>query len=138
MIAMLARTTPLGWLDALGALVLLTSVVGESIADRQLERFRADPANKGRVCRDGLWRYSRHPNYFFEWIHWLAYVPLTAGTGWLPYMFIAPLILVLLIVFLTGIPPTEAQSLRSRGEAYREYQRTTSAFFPWFPRRGSA
>lgn len=138
MIAMLASDAALGWLDVLGGLVLLTSVAGESIADRQLERFRADPANKGRVCQDGLWRYSRHPNYFFEWFHWLAYVPLTIGTAWLPVMLVAPVTLVLLILFVTGIPPTEAQSLRSRGEAYREYQRTTSAFFPWFPKKSSA
>ncbi|MDX1579743.1 MAG: DUF1295 domain-containing protein [Gemmatimonadota bacterium] len=138
MIAMLARSEPVGWLDALGALILLTSVVGESIADRQLERWRNDPSKQGRVCKEGLWRYSRHPNYFFEWFHWLAYIPLTIGTAWLPAMFVAPTILLLLIVFVTGIPPTEAQSLRSRGEAYREYQRTTSAFFPWFPKEDAA
>jgi steroid 5-alpha reductase family enzyme len=52
------------------------SVVGEAVADRQLARFRADPAHRGKTCRDGLWRYSRHPNYFFEWLHWFAYVVL--------------------------------------------------------------
>jgi steroid 5-alpha reductase family enzyme len=68
-----------------GVLVWVVSVVGESIADRQLARFRADPATAGRVCRVGLWRYSRHPNYFFEWLHWWAYVLMGVGApyGWL-------------------------------------------------------
>lgn len=67
------------------ALAWLLSVGGESLADRQLARFRADPANKGRTCREGLWRYSRHPNYFFEWLHWFTYVLLAVGSpcgGW--------------------------------------------------------
>jgi steroid 5-alpha reductase family enzyme len=111
---------------------------GESLADRQLSRFRQDPRNRGRVCRDGLWRYSRHPNYFFEWLHWWAYVALAAGS---PLWWIAVAGVAMMLLFLTrvtGIPPTEAQALRSRGEAYREYQRTTSAFFPWPPRTAGA
>lgn len=115
-----------------GMAVFLVSIVGETIADRQLEAFKRDPMNRGRVCRDGLWRYSRHPNYFFEWLHWMAYPILALGGehAWLTW--IAPPIMLLLMTKVTGIPPTEAQALRSRGDAYREYQRTTSAFFPWF------
>ena len=105
-----------------------------SLADRQLSAFKADPANRGRTCRQGLWRWSRHPNYFFEWVHWLAYVPLAWGSSWWPATLLAPAIMLYLVTKVTGIPPTEAQSLRSRGEDYADYQRTTSAFFPWPPR----
>lgn len=135
--AMAASSAPLGVLDAVGVALWLVAIVGEAIADRQLAGFRADPSTRGQVCRRGLWRYSRHPNYFFEWFHWVAYVPLALAASWWPAMLIAPAVMLFFIVFVTGIPPTEAQSLRSRGEAYREYQRTTSAFVPWFPKEGS-
>lgn len=110
-------------------------VGGLWLADRQLERFKSAPENAGRTCRAGLWRYSRHPNYFFEWIHWWAYLPLAAFA---PYWMVAlavPLLLLYFVLFVTGIPPTEAQALASRGQDYRRYQRTTSAFVPWIPRK---
>lgn len=134
--AMGASAAPLGPRDGIALAIWALAIGGEAIADRQLAAFRADPANRGRVCRRGLWRYSRHPNYFFEWVHWLAYIPFAWGTGWLAWMFVAPALMLATIVFVTGIPPTEAQAVRSRGEAYREYQRTTSPFFPWFPKEG--
>ena len=128
------NTAALGALDYAGVLIWLFAFVGESIADMQLNRFRINPANKGQVCRTGLWRYSRHPNYFFEWLHWWSYVLLaiTGAWGWLAIF--APLAMLFFILKVTGIPPTEQQALKSRGEAYREYQRTTSSFFPWFPK----
>ncbi len=123
-----------GWLIAAVAMWLL-SVSGESIADRQLARFRANPANKGKTCRDGLWRYSRHPNYFFEWLHWFTYVLLAVQSPlwWLAWS--GPLVMYVFLRWVSGIPFTEAQALRSRGEDYREYQRTTPMLFPWFPSR---
>lgn len=126
--------SPWGVWDRLGVAIWCVAILGESLADRQLARFRDDPANRGKVCREGLWRYSRHPNYFFEWLHWWSYVCFarTAPWGWLTIL--GPLTMLYLILRVTGIPPTESQALRSRGEAYREYQRTTNAFFPWFPR----
>lgn len=135
LLAMILPEGPLGPLDALAALLVLGSVAGESIADRQLARFRADPAHRGDVCRRGLWGWSRHPNYFFEWLFWLAWPVLTLGApgGWTTLY--APALMLVFITQLSGIPPTERQALRSRGERYREYQRTTSAFFPWPPRR---
>lgn len=133
LVAMGASAASLGARDAVALGLWAIAILGEAIADRQLARWREDPSNRGRVCRVGLWKYSRHPNYFFEWMHWLAYVPLTWGTPWFPATFAAPALMLVTIVFVTGIPPTEAQALRSRGEAYREYQRTTSPFFPWFP-----
>jgi steroid 5-alpha reductase family enzyme len=125
-----------GWLIAAVAMWLL-SVGGESLADRQLARFRADPANKGKTCRDGLWRYSRHPNYFFEWLHWFTYVLLAVQSPlwWLAWS--GPLVMYVFLRWVSGIPFTEAQALRSRGEDYREYQRTTPMLFPWFPSRSS-
>lgn len=123
-----------GWAAA-GALVWLLAVLGESVADGQLARFRADPANRGQVCRVGLWRYSRHPNYFFEWVHWWAYVLIAKGAL---LTLIGPVAMLLFLFRLTGIPYTERQALRSRGERYRAYQRTTSVFFPWPPRGGAA
>lgn len=130
--------TPLGWLDGLAVLIWFISLAGESLADRQLHRFRTCPENRGRVCQTGLWRYSRHPNYFFEWLHWWAYVCLAVGAAWGWLTVIGPLAMLLIITKVTGIPPNEAQSLRSRGQAYRRYQQTTSPFFPWFPRSSSS
>jgi steroid 5-alpha reductase family enzyme len=112
----------------------LIAVSGETLADRQLARFKADHANAGKVCSEGLWRYSRHPNYFFEWLVWCSFSLFALGTpyGWLGLG--SPLIMLWFLYKVTGIPATEEQSVRSRGEAYRQYQRTTSPFFPWFPK----
>jgi steroid 5-alpha reductase family enzyme len=115
-----------------GALVWAVAVGGELGADRELARFRASPANRGAVCRVGLWRYSRHPNYFFEWLHWWAYVLIGQAA---PLTFLGPVVMLAFLFRVTGIPYTERQALMTRGEAYREYQRTTSAFVPWPPRR---
>jgi len=118
----------------LAVAIWIASVAGEAIADRQLARFRADPANRGRTCRDGLWRYSRHPNYFFEWLHWFAYIALAVGSPWAWLSWCGPLVMYVFLRFISGIPYTEAQALRTRGEDYRDYQRTTPMLFPWFPK----
>ena len=130
----MSSTRPLGVWDLAGVAVWAVSILGESIADRQLERFRSDPANRGRTCRTGLWRYSRHPNYFFEWVHWLAYIPIALGASLWPASFVAPAVMLFFMTRITGIPATEAQALKSRGDDYRLYQQETSAFFPWFPK----
>jgi steroid 5-alpha reductase family enzyme len=122
----------LSFIEWLGILVWFIGVTGESVADRQLKKFKDNPSNKGLTCQVGLWRYSRHPNYFFEWVIWVGYfvIALAAPYGWLAI--ISPAVMLYVLVRVTGIPLTEAQALRSRGEAYRKYQRTTSAFVPWF------
>lgn len=122
-----------GW-AALGVAVWGVAVAGEALADRQLARFRADSKGRGSVCRVGLWRYSRHPNYFFEWIHWWAYVIIGHAA---PLTFIGPVVMLIFLFRVTGIPYTERQALRTRGAAYRAYQATTSVFVPWPPRRGA-
>jgi len=124
---------PLGWPDLPAVLIAAVALGGEALADRQLARFRSDPENKGGVCQEGLWRYSRHPNYFFEWLHWWAY-PLFAFGG--PQWWLAltgPVSMYLFLRFITGVPHAERSSLGSRGDAYRKYQATTNAFFPWKP-----
>ena len=132
-----AAKAQVGWTawDVAGLLVWTAAVAGEWIADRQLAAFRSQAANQGITCALGLWRYSRHPNYFFEWVHWWAYAAMAAGSesGWLAW--VGPVLMLFLLYRVTGIPYTEKRALVTRGEDYRRYQRATSAFIPWFPRR---
>ena len=117
----------------LAGVIWIVSVAGEGLADRQMERFRADPANRGQVCRAGLWRWSRHPNYFFECLHWFAYVALAWGmAGWW-WTLIAPLVMAFLLLKLSGMPLMEAEMIRRKPD-YAEYVRTTSALIPLPPR----
>jgi steroid 5-alpha reductase family enzyme len=130
-----ADPRPLGALDGAALVLWFLAFCGESLADRQLARFKGKQTQRGRTCREGLWRYSRHPNYFFQWCLWCAWALFALGAPLGGLGLLSPLAMLLLILFVTGIPPSEAQALRSRGDDYREYQRTTSAFVPWFPRR---
>lgn len=120
--------------DMLGLVILIVAIAGEALADRQLRVFRAQAGNEGRVCDVGLWHWSRHPNYFFEWLGWLAYpviaIDLTGAypLGWLAV--IGPMCMYWLLAHVSGVPPLEAHMLKSRGEAYRAYQMRTSPFFP--------
>ena len=124
-------------LEWTGLALWATALAGEVLADRQLARFRGAPGNRGKTCRAGLWRYSRHPNYFFEWLIWCAYslMTLPAPYGWIGLA--NPLLMLFLILKVTGIPANEARALQTRGEDYRRYQRSTSAFVPWFPKKES-
>jgi steroid 5-alpha reductase family enzyme len=115
-----------------GLSLVVIAVAGEALADRQMTVFKADPANRGRVCEAGLWRFSRHPNYFFESLVWWGFFLAALGSpyGWTTV--VIPLLMLYFLFQVTGIPLTEEYALKSKGEAYREYQRTTSAFVPWF------
>lgn len=124
--------------DVAAVALLAVVLVGESVADAQLARFRANPANRGRTCRVGLWGWSRHPNYFFEWLHWFVYVLFAAGSGWMWVNLSAPALMLWLLFRVTGIPATEARALETRGADYRDYQATVSAFVPRPPRRRAA
>ena len=117
-----------------GIFLWLTGVVGESAADLQLEAFQRDPANQGKVCQTGLWRVSRHPNYFFEGLVWVGFCLFAMPADWGALGIISPLLMYTLLLKVSGIPLAEAEALRSKGDAYREYQNTTSAFIPWFPK----
>lgn len=138
LLACLNPNAPLGVFEIVGAALWLIGMVGEAFSDSQLEAFKKNPANKGKTCRAGLWNYSRHPNYFFEWMIWLGYAIFALGGPWGWLALFAPALMLYFLLALTGIPATEAQALRSRGEEYRQYQRTTSAFVPWFPKKENA
>jgi steroid 5-alpha reductase family enzyme len=115
--------------------VWLVGFVGEGVADWQMKQFKADPANKGRICNVGLWRYSRHPNYFFESVIWIGFWLFACAAPWGWVTLYAPALIIYFLLRVTGIPLTEKCSIESKGEAYRQYQRTTSAFIPWFPNK---
>lgn len=107
----------------------------EWTADRQLTAFKS--AGESGVMDRGLWRYSRHPNYFFQTLTWVAYALIAVAAPWGWLAFAAPALILFLVLFVTGVPPAEESSLRSRGEAYRGYQARTSVFIPWPPTRSS-
>jgi steroid 5-alpha reductase family enzyme len=140
-IAVAAHSPPPGLRsqDYAGVAIAVAALCGEALADRQLRTFRADPKNRNAVCDVGLWRWSRHPNYFFEWLFWFAY-PIIAfdGSGENPlewFTLAAPVVMYWLLVQVSGIPPLEQHMERTRGAAFHDYQRKTSAFFPLPPRR---
>ncbi|MEO6306086.1 MAG: DUF1295 domain-containing protein [Bacteroidia bacterium] len=128
----LNKNTEISILEYIGAGLWLLCIIGEGISDWQLAYFKKQPENKGKVCQYGLWNFSRHPNYFFQFSLWISVLifALPSPYGWLAA--ICPLSIGYLIFKVTGIPMTEEQAVRSKGEAYKEYQRTTSAFVPWF------
>ncbi len=122
-------------LEYAGVALWIISVLGEAIADAQLAAFKKDPKNKGRVCAAGLWNYSRHPNYFFEWLMWVSYFVFTLGSPYGYLAIISPAIILYLLLKVTGIPATEEQAVRSKGELYKKYQASTSVFIPWFKKK---
>jgi steroid 5-alpha reductase family enzyme len=123
------------WQDIAGLIVMLVSIAGETVADMQLRAFQRDPQHRGRICDVGLWRWSRHPNYFFEWLGWLAY-PLIAISGtyeWAWLSLLAPAVMFWLLRYVSGVPPLEEHMRETRGVAWDAYAARTSAFFPLPP-----
>jgi steroid 5-alpha reductase family enzyme len=127
-------TSGLGPLEWMGVAVWAIGNVGTILSDVQLAWWRGDPENKGTTARSGLWSWSRHPNYFFEWVTWCGIALVASGAPWGWLAWLVPAGLLYLLFKVTGIPATEAQALRSRSD-YAEYQRTTSVFVPLPPRR---
>jgi steroid 5-alpha reductase family enzyme len=119
-------------IELVGASLWFVAVIGESASDRQLKKFKANPSNKGKVCDIGLWYYSRHPNYFFEWMIWVSFFVMALGSSWGFVSIICPILILYFLLKVTGIPYTETQLLKSRGNAYAVYQKNTSAFIPWW------
>jgi steroid 5-alpha reductase family enzyme len=129
-------------LDIFGAFVLIAAIFGEGVADTELKQFAADKTNRGRICDTGLWGWSRHPNYFFEWLGWLAYPIIAINlSGNYPWGYIAlsgPVFMFWLLRYVSGVPPLEAHMIKKHGGNFRAYQERVSAFFPWPPRAKDA
>lgn len=139
-----AAANPAGFprlLDIMAIVIAIVAIGGEALADAQLARFRKRAAARTEVCETGLWAYSRHPNYFFEWLGWCAYlvfaVDLSGRFGWGWLAVLAPLMMYWLLVHVSGIPPLEEHMLKSRGEKFRALQTRVNAFFPG-PRHAAA
>jgi steroid 5-alpha reductase family enzyme len=129
------RNSSWGIWETIGLIVTLVGIGGESLADSQMSRFKQGNPDAREVCRLGLWRYSRHPNYFFESVIWTGFYVYACGSEWGWATFHAPAIITFLLLKVTGIPPTEASAVRRKGDAYRRYQEATSAFVPWPPKK---
>jgi len=132
LLACLNPAPQLSIIEIIGAVVWFIGICGEALADAQMNAFKREPSTKGQVCQAGLWRYSRHPNYFFESVVWLGFWLFACGSPWGWTTFYAPALILYFLLRVTGIPLTEECAVKSKGDAYRQYQRTTSAFVPWF------
>lgn len=132
-VTMMARGN-LNWLDGCGVAIWLIGVTFESVGDWQLARFKANPGNRGQVCDRGLWRYTRHPNYFGDFLVWwgLFLVARAGGAPW--WVSISPILMSVLLLRVSGVALLE-KSLVQRTPGYQDYIARTSAFFPWPPRR---
>ena len=131
-----ANPHPALWPNEIGGIIIwVVGFAGEVTADQQLKKFKSNPLYKGKTCDQGLWRYSRHPNYFFEWLMWVGYFVFALASPWGWVCVICPLIMYHLLINVSGVPLAEAQALISKGEDYRRYQQSTSMFFPLPPRK---
>jgi len=128
-----AQPDRLIWLDILAVPVWLVGFTFEAAGDWQLARFKANPANKGKVLQTGVWRYTRHPNYFGDATQWWAYylIALAAGGWWTIF---SPIIMTALLMRVSGVALLE-KTLKEEKPGYKEYIETTSEFIPWFPRK---
>ncbi|MEJ6723942.1 MAG: DUF1295 domain-containing protein [Akkermansiaceae bacterium] len=126
--------TPWGLFETIGLTIALIGICGEILSDHRLSTFVENRTDPNAICKTGLWRYSRHPNYFFEMVIWIGVYLFACGSafGWATLH--APVIITYLLLKVTGIPPSEASSLKKKGDRYRQYQRTTSPFIPLPPK----
>ena len=131
MAAQPARLTAWDWV---GAAIWLAGFAFESVADWQLYRFKADPGNRGKVMDRGLWRYSRHPNYFGESLVWWGMSAIALAVPGGAWTLISPAIITLVLLKMTGVPLTERTTMETR-PGYRDYIRRTSTFVPWPPKK---
>ena len=127
----------LRFVDIVGVAILALAIAGEHLADRQMKAFKADEANKGKVCDAGLWAWTRHPNYLFEFVGWIAYpvIAIDVAHPWTWLSLVAPLVMFGILRFATGVPPLEAAMVKSKGDAYRRYQAQVSVFLPRPPKK---
>ena len=134
LLAALAAAAPMGLLDVAGIALAASGLVIETVADAQMARFRGNPAHAGQVMDRGLWRWSRHPNYFGEACVWWGLALLAWGGGAPAWLVVCPLMMTFLLLRVSGVRLLE-QDIAERRPAYRDYIARTSAFVPWFPRR---
>lgn len=125
----------MGAVHWIGAAVVVLALIGESVADSQLAAFKRDAGNRGKVCERGLWSWTRHPNYFCEWLVWVGFALLS----WTPHLHAIPGVICAgamyhLLTKVTGVAISEEQLARSKGAAYADYQRRVPAFWPRPPR----
>ena len=126
---------PVNTLDHIGLFIWLIGFCGVHIADKQLKIFKSQPnRTRADVCNTGLWKYSRHPNYFFEWVLWIGYIFI----GWQAplgvWLILIPVILYIFLSKITGVPFVEARKLEASGEEYKSYIQQTNSFFPGLPK----
>lgn len=135
---------PFGVVESAGLFSIIFGLTGVAVADAQLAAFkRGEKKNPStvagtKVCRVGLWRISRHPNYFFECFVWTGFglFSVASPAGWIGLL--APAMIIYFLLYVTGIPATEAQAVRSKGDEYLAYQREVSVLVPWFPSENPA
>jgi len=134
---LVAGRADVGWhpLEIAGLLLWVGGLVGEGIADGQLAKFKRENRDPKAICTAGLWYYSRHPNYFFQSLLWWGLFLMALPAAWGGLALLAPLAMLHFLLNVTGIPLTEKLAVEKRGDVYREYQRTTSAFVPWRKRQ---
>lgn len=126
-----AGRAPMKVWEWVGLVIAAVGIVGEALADHQSQTFKRHAKSGSPILNAGLWRYSRHPNYFFEIVTWVGFAVAAAPLpfGWLALL--CPVLITYFLLRVTGIPLTEQHSIEAHGEAYREYQRHTSAIVPW-------
>jgi steroid 5-alpha reductase family enzyme len=132
LLAATSGTLPLSWLDALGVTLWLMGMFFEVIGDKQLAKFQSDESNRGQVLNAGLWRFTRHPNYFGEFTLWWGYfcLALAAGGWWTVF---SPILMTILLLKVSGVALLES-TIAERRPAYADYVRRTNAFFPGLPK----
>jgi steroid 5-alpha reductase family enzyme len=128
-----AQPSHLNWTDGLGVAVFLVGLFFETVGDWQLKRFKADPANKGKLLTSGLWRYTRHPNYFGDALVWWGLTIIALATPGVPWVLISPVLMTFLLMRVSGVALLE-QRLQDSKPEFSDYVRRTNAFLPWFPR----
>ncbi len=131
--AALVSSTRLFWLDYLAVVIWGIGFFFEAVGDAQLARFKAQPENKGKLLTSGVWRYTRHPNYFGDSTQWWGFYLLAAAAGaW--WAIFSPIIMTILLMRVSGVTLLE-KTLKKEKPGYQEYVETTSEFFPWFPKK---
>jgi steroid 5-alpha reductase family enzyme len=134
-LVLVKNPNPVNTLDHFGLIIWLIGFCGVHIADKQLKIFKSQPnRTRAEVCNTGLWKYSRHPNYFFEWILWIGYIFIGWQAPLGPWLLLIPVILYIFLSKITGVPFVEARKLEASGEKYKSYIQQTNSFFPGFPK----